>query len=331
MQERMNFAVFIDLENAGSKASTLNSVIEKVKIKGDILIGRVYGYSDRYMDLREVLLSNTFTAVPGIRYGSSQKNSMDIQLVVDALDVAYRNDLIDCFCIVSGDSDFTPLVGKLKSMGKTVLGISRSEVASSVFISACNEFIFLESVSAPAPVKERARIKDAAANAGTEDLNALLAKIMKEQELDADGYLYASELKKTLTRLRPDFAEKNYGFSSFSKLLYHLQSRFHDLQVVDDNHSVKVGLRSEEKKRSRALTQDVWVSEFERVLKGFKSEGFDRVNPSIIKAAIQSDYPDFDERSIGFRKFSDILRALEKMDMVQVELDESRSMLVAIK
>ena len=67
--------------------------------------------------------------------------------MIDALEVAYTNPLIDSFCIVSGDSDYTPLVGRLKSMGKFVLGISRSEVASSIFINACNEFQFLESVS----------------------------------------------------------------------------------------------------------------------------------------------------------------------------------------
>ncbi|MBQ7865451.1 MAG: NYN domain-containing protein, partial [Clostridia bacterium] len=140
------FAIFVDLENCGAKVATLNSILEKVKIRGDILLGKVYGYTDRFSDLKEVLLSNTFTVVPSLRYGISQKNNADIQLVIDALSVAYTNDLIDSFCIVSGDSDYTPLVGKLKSMGKFVLGISRSEVASNIFINACNEFQFLESV-----------------------------------------------------------------------------------------------------------------------------------------------------------------------------------------
>ena len=141
------FALFVDLENCGDKAATLNNILDKVKIRGDILLGKVYGYTDRFSDLKEVLLSNTFTVVPSIRYGYAQKNNADIMLVIDALEVAYTNPLIDSFCIVSGDSDYTPLVGKLKSMGKFVLGISRSEVASSIFINACNEFQFLETVS----------------------------------------------------------------------------------------------------------------------------------------------------------------------------------------
>ena len=130
------FALFVDLENCGAKVSTLLNVLEKVKIRGDILLGKVYGYTDRYSDLKEVLLSNTFTVVPSLRYGISQKNNADILLVIDALEVAYTNPLIDSFCIVSGDSDYTPLVGRLKSMGKFVLGISRSEAASTIFINA---------------------------------------------------------------------------------------------------------------------------------------------------------------------------------------------------
>ena len=160
------FAIFVDLENCGAKVPTLNSILEKVKIRGDILLGKVYGYTDRFSDLKELLLSNTFTVVPSLRYGIAQKNNADIQLVVDALEVAFTNPLIDSFCIVSGDSDYTPLVGRLKSMGKFVLGISRSEAASTVFINACNEFQFLEGVSgrtvAPAaPKKHRASTEEA--------------------------------------------------------------------------------------------------------------------------------------------------------------------------
>ena len=157
------FALFVDLENCGAKVDTLLSVLEKVKIRGDILLGKVYGYTDQYSDLKEVLLSNTFTVVPSLRYGISQKNNADILLVIDALEVAFTNPLIDSFCIVSGDSDYTPLVGRLKSMGKFVLGISRSEVASSIFINACNEFNFLETVSPakPEPVEPQTEEGDA--------------------------------------------------------------------------------------------------------------------------------------------------------------------------
>ncbi len=93
------FAVFVDLENCGAKVATLNSILEKVKIRGDILLGKVYGYTDKFDDLKEILLSNTFTVVPSLRYGISQKNNADIQLGVDAVELAYQNQQIDSFCI----------------------------------------------------------------------------------------------------------------------------------------------------------------------------------------------------------------------------------------
>ena len=116
--------------------------------------------------------------VPSLRYGISQKNNADIQLVIDALEVAYKNELIDSFCIVSGDSDYTPLVGRLKSMGKFVLGISRSEAASNIFINACNEFQFLETVgkrNVEKPRKQRA-VSSNEETADESELNKLLLR-----------------------------------------------------------------------------------------------------------------------------------------------------------
>ena len=191
-----HFALFVDLENCGGKKSMLMDVIERVKIRGDILIGKVYGYTDSYSDLKEILLSNTFAVVPSLRFGRNQKNSLDIQLVIDALDVAYTNPLIDSFCIVSGDSDYVPLVGKLKTMGKFVLGISRSEAASGVFMNACSEFQFLESVASG---KERAQGQEIEALT-LADVNDLIVTILKESD---SGEMLASEVKSVLLRLRP--------------------------------------------------------------------------------------------------------------------------------
>ena len=116
--ERQNYALFVDLENCGGKVETLKDVIEKVKIRGDILLGIVYGYNDHYSGLKELLLSNTFTVVPSLRWGYNQKNNLDIQLVIDALEVAFSNERIDCFCIVSGDSDYTPSCREVKVNGQ---------------------------------------------------------------------------------------------------------------------------------------------------------------------------------------------------------------------
>lgn len=323
------FALFVDLENCGAKVATLNSILEKVKIRGDILLGRVYGYTDKFSELKEVLLSNTFTVVPSIRYGIAQKNNADIQLVVDALEVAYTNPLIDSFCIVSGDSDYTPLVGRLKGMGKFVLGISRSEAASTIFINACNEFQFLESMKSSQVSKSAKKTK---ANATVEELDAaelnkLLVSIMEEQSATDDRY--ASELKEVLMRLRPDFNEKSYGCATFYKLLQKLAGLFGDLHVKNENYNVTVSLTppTETGEAVPQLTTENWRDGFVAQLKAYKEGGFERINPSILKADILTAYPSFTEKSIGFKRFSDVMKQLEKDGLLVVEMDEQKTML----
>ncbi len=148
------------------------------------------------------------------------------------MEVAYTNPLIDSFCIVSGDSDYTP-GGQLKSMGKFVLGISRSEVASTIFINACNEFQFLESVTVRrAPEKTKKSSDDN----GTGDESALLKLIESILDDHSEEEVFASELKGILLRLRPDFNEKNYGCNTFGKLLTKLSQKHGVIRVRSDNY-----------------------------------------------------------------------------------------------
>ncbi|MBR4501123.1 MAG: NYN domain-containing protein [Clostridia bacterium] len=321
------FALFVDLENCGAKASTLLNILEKVKIRGDILLGKVYGYTDRFSDLKEILLSNTFTVVPSLRYGISQKNNADILLVIDALEVAYTNPLIDSFCIVSGDSDYTPLVGRLKSMGKFVLGMSRSEVASSIFINACNEFQFLETVnSATRSVRpKKGQNKDDPLDEVA--LNKLLEGILDEQDADE---MYASELKGVLLRLRPDFNEKNYGCPGFGKLLAKLSEKYGTMKIRNDNYNVLVSLSAEPSPGDDTpkITGENWRNLFAEQLKHYKDDGFARVNPSILKADIQSAYPDYTDKGIGFKRFSDVLKQLEKDGLLKLETDGQNNLLI---
>ena len=319
------------MENCGAKVSTLLSVLEKVKIRGDVLLGKVYGYTDQYSDLKEVLLSNTFTVVPSLRYGISQKNNADILLVIDALEVAYTNPLINSFCIVSGDSDYTPLVGRLKSMGKFVLGISRSEAASNIFINACNEFQFLENVGGHTRGKPEDKKKAATAEKeplDEQELNKLIESILDEQT-DQDE-LYASELKSILLRLRPDFNEKAFGCTTFLKFLDKLSHKYGNLRIRNDNFNVMVSLGQGPKETTQQLTKDNWKDAFRDQLQRYKDGGFDRINPSILKADMQAAYPDFSERALGFKRFSDVLKALEKDKLLEVEMDEQKTMLIKV-
>ena len=324
---KSNFAIFVDLENTGAKVETLNNVLEKVKIRGDILLGKVYGYTDNFSNLKEVLLSNTFTVVPSLRYGISQKNNADIQLVLDAMEVAYTNPLINSFCIVSGDSDYTPLVGKLKSMGKYVLGISRSEVASKVFINACNEFQFLESVATRRTGSNKAKKSGQEDNGDEAQLVKLIESILDEKSNGEE--MFASELKGTLLRLRPDFDEKSYGCSTFFQLLTKLSKKYDIFKVWRDNYNVMIALSGDSSAKSSAtLTKENWMNSFKEQLNRYKDDGFERINPSILKADITAQHPDFSEKAIGFKRFSDILKELEKQDILKLEMNDQKNLLV---
>ncbi|MBQ9197912.1 MAG: NYN domain-containing protein [Clostridia bacterium] len=326
------FAVFVDLENCGAKVETLTNILEKVKIRGDILLGKVYGYTDRFSDLKEILLSNTFTVVPSLRYGVAQKNNADIMLVIDALTTAYSNPMIDSFCIVSGDSDYVPLVGTLKGMGKFVLGISRSEAASTIFINACNEFQFLETVGVTPrrPMRSKSKKTPLEDDTGDEEaLCKLIEGILDEAEEDE---MYASELKGVLLRLRPQFNEKNYGCGTFGKLLSKLSGKYGTFRMRNDSYNVMVSLTPDSTSGSRGdnqpLTRDSWRAAFSAQLQRYKDDGIERINPSILKADITSVYPDFSEKAIGFKRFSDVLKQMEKDGLLQLELDEQKNMLV---
>ena len=225
-----------------------------------------------------------------------------------------------------------PLVGTLKSLGKFVLGISRSEVASSIFINACNEFQFLETVgvSPRRPVRTKNRRSVLETEPDDEDaLCKLIEGILSEAEEDE---MYASELKGVLLRLRPQFNEKTYGCGTFGKLLSKLSSKYGTFRMRNDSYNVMVSLVPDQSGSSQPeaspLTNENWQAAFSAQLQRYKDDGFERINPSILKADITSAYPDFSEKSIGFRRFSDILKQLEKDGYLKLEMDSQRNMLV---
>ena len=160
------------------------------------------------------------------------------------------------------------------------------------------------------------------------ELNKLLCSIFEEQS-DKDE-MYASELKGVLLRLRPDFNEKAYGCATFGKLLSNLAAKFGSLRIKNDNFNMMVSLNAPEQEAMPQLTRDNWREAFAAQLKAYKDGGFDRVNPSILKADILTTYPNFNERSIGFKRFSDIMKQLEKEGMLVVEMDEQKTMLIKL-
>src|SRR3982075_10438 len=162
-------AVFLDLENialgardAHYPAFDIRKVLERLLLKGQIVVKKAYCDFDRYKDFKRSLHEAAFELIEIPHLRQSGKNSADIRMVVDALDLCYTKGHVDTFVIISGDSDFSPLVSKLRENAKTVIGVGVKSSTSDLFLSNCDEFIYYDDLVRREPSKARRRTAAAA-------------------------------------------------------------------------------------------------------------------------------------------------------------------------
>jgi uncharacterized protein (TIGR00288 family) len=217
-----SLAVFIDFENMGLGFNNrrdrfeINKVLERLVEKGKIVAKKAYADWSRFGMYTGALHEAAIELVEIPRRGMSGKNSADIRLVVDAIDLAYSKDHIDTFVIVSGDSDFSPLVSKLKELGKHVIGLGLVDATSDLLRDNCDEFIYYEDLDrAPiTPVGMNDQIPERKRKVFALMLDTLLALRRENKEV-----IYSSMLKDTIKRKKPSFNEEYYGYRTFSELL----------------------------------------------------------------------------------------------------------------
>ena len=248
-----NLALFCDFENialgvrdANYAKFDIQPVIERLLLKGSIVAKKAYCDWDRYKNFKATMHEAAFELIEVPHVRQSGKNSADIRMVVDALDLCYTKEHIDTFVIISGDSDFSPLVSKLRENAKAVIGIGVKNSTSDLLMSSCDEFIFYDDLVAE---RESARKRQAGkarkkAEASTKhdpkDSGTPKPQDDRSQEgidlvLETTEALYAergdrarlwgSMIKQALKRRRPGFNESTYGFRSFSDLLEEAQTR----------------------------------------------------------------------------------------------------------
>ncbi len=239
--EIRNLALFCDFENvalgvreAKYAQFDINKVLERLLLKGSIVVKKAYCDWERYKDFRPAMHYASFELIEVPHVSQSGKNSADIRMVVDALDLCYTKAHVDTFVIISGDSDFSPLVSKLRENNKTVIGVGVKNSTSELLIANCDEFIYYDDLvraqkARPAPRKKAeeksatpvaapkqksdATRKQAAFDLVLETVEALFA------ERGEDEKLWGSMIKQALKRRNPDFNESYYGFKSFNALL----------------------------------------------------------------------------------------------------------------
>lgn len=243
-------AVFLDLENIALGAHDahyppfeIQKVLERLLLKGHIVVKKAYCDFDRYKVFKRGLHEAAFELIEIPHVRQSGKNSADIRMVVDALDLCYTKSHVDTFVIISGDSDFSPLVSKLRENNKTVIGVGVKNSTSDLFINNCDQFLYYDDLVRVVPARSPRRgaagpassTKAGAEGAGkpptgTLDLAKALDLVMATleavtEERGEEERVWGSMIKQAIKRLHPGFNERAYGFRSFNDLLMEAQKR----------------------------------------------------------------------------------------------------------
>jgi len=223
MAEEPKLAMFIDLENlalgvveAKLRDFEIGRVLERILEKGKIVVKKAYADWGVYKKYKKPLheAGIELIDIPQRRY--TGKNSADIKMVVDAMDLCYAKEHINYFVLLTGDSDFAPLVSKLKENDKTVIGVGLRKSTSDLLASSCDEFIFYDDlVEKPARVSNRLnKVVKKKQKAFAIVLDAIDALRREDKQI-----IYSSMIKQTAKRKQPSFSESAYGYSNFSELI----------------------------------------------------------------------------------------------------------------
>ncbi len=242
--EITNMALFCDFENialgvrdAKYPAFEIKKVLERLLLKGSIVVKKAYCDWDRYKDFKAPMHEAAFELIEIPHLRQSGKNSADIRMVVDALDLCYTKSHVDTFVIISGDSDFSPLVSKLRENNKQVIGVGVRDSTSDLLSANCHEFIFYDDlVRAQEDRKKRTARKTTAKSTGKgskpadakseeeEKRSEILDLLMETVEAliverGSDEKIWGSMVKQTMQRRQPGFNESAYGYRSFKELV----------------------------------------------------------------------------------------------------------------
>jgi uncharacterized LabA/DUF88 family protein len=227
--DEQRLALFIDFENiaigvrdAHYRKFDVNLVLERLLDKGKLLVKKAYADWSRYSDYKRSFHESAIELIEVPQKSIGGKNSADIRLVVDAMDMSFQKEHVNCFVIASGDSDFSPLVSKLKENNKYVIGLGVKNSTSDLLIENCDEFIFYEDLvrvqQRPLPVISGAPEK-------LQECFSLLVDAVVALQRENKEVLWGSMVKETMKRKKPSFNETYYGFRTFSHLLEDAQRR----------------------------------------------------------------------------------------------------------
>jgi len=253
-----NMALYCDFENialgvrdAKYAAFDIQKVLERLLLKGNIVVKKAYCDWDRYKEFKAAMHEAAFELIEIPHVRQSGKNSADIRMVVDALDLCYTKSHVDTFVIISGDSDFSALVSKLRENNKVVIGVGVKNSTSDLLIANCDEFIFYDDLVRESEKQRRKKAKAASAKSARKASGPVNEEQRKQEALDlvvetvedlfeergAEEKVWGSMVKQALKRRKPGFNEAYHGFRTFGKLLEEAQKR----TLLELEHDEKSG------------------------------------------------------------------------------------------
>ncbi|MDO8787670.1 MAG: NYN domain-containing protein [Sulfuritalea sp.] len=257
--EITSMALFCDFENvalgvrdAKYAPFDINKVLERLLLKGSIVVKKAYCDWARYKEFKAPMHEASFELIEIPHVRQSGKNSADIRMVVDALDLCYTKSHVDTFVIISGDSDFSPLVSKLRENNKRVIGVGVKAATSDLLAANCDEFIFYDDLVRELPAKKQRSERKAPAKPAASSAKAAAPKVdekaedpKRQEAIDLvvetvealvaergeDEKIWGSMIKQTLKRRKPGFSESYYGYRSFGELLE--DAKRHKLLILE--------------------------------------------------------------------------------------------------
>jgi uncharacterized protein (TIGR00288 family) len=331
VDQEERIALFLDYENLaigardhlGGMAFDLRPVADALAERGRVVVRRAYA-DWSYFDEDRRMLTRSHVELIDIpqRMGGSRKNAADIKMAVDALELAFERDYISTFVFGTGDSDFTPLVHKLRELNKRVIGVGVENSTSALLPPACDEFLYydrLEGVEIPAVPTRPGRaarpaevvppqpvpVPEPAADTSVRDLDALAALVAQTVagiQRGSSGPVTASILKRTLLRKDPTFNEADYGFRAFGELLGHLAAQnVVELAEGPAKGDPEVTLPEQGDREAafdllRSVVRDLAGRDGAVPLSGLKNQ-------------LRKVQPDFSEKKLGYRSFLQFSRA----------------------
>ncbi|SDT08003.1 PIN domain-containing protein [Jiangella sp. DSM 45060] len=325
MDDEDRIALFLDYENLaigaredlGGLAFDVRPIADALAERGRVVVRRAYAdwsYFDE--DRRMLTRSHVELIEMPQRMGASRKNAADIKLSVDAIELAFVRDYVSTFVVGTGDSDFTPLVYKLRELNKRVIGVGIRGSTSGLLPPACDEFLYYDDLEGVEPAPAATPSEDESPAAKDRDLDDLAGVVAQSVAglQRTGGQVTASTLKRTLLRKDPTFNEADHGFRAFGELLRHLAER-HVVELADgptkgDPEVLLPALDGQQEAFDllRSVVLDLTAKHGRAALSGLKDQ-------------LRRARPGFSEQALGFRSFLQFVRAAATTGTIELRWD----------